>query len=125
MNILIVDDNAFALKTLREKLEGAGHRVETATDGIKALNAIRTSTPHLVLLDVMLPRLDGYKVCKLLKQDKRFKTLPIIMLTSKAGEEDRELGLELGVDSFILKSGDYKDLLPEIEKRMRVQTTGE
>ena len=116
MRILLVDDNPFAIKTLQEKLEGAGHRVETATDGIKALNAIRTSPPDLVLLDIMLPRLDGYRVCKLLKQDDRFQAIPVVMLTSKAGEEDKELGLELGVDNFVLKSADFKDLLPEIEK---------
>jgi len=116
MNILLVDDNTFNLKLLRKKLEDSGFGVATALDGIKALNAVRTAPPDLVLLDVMMPRLDGYRVCKLLRMDERFASLPIIMLTSKAGEEDRMLGLELGVDAFILKTADFKEITGVIEK---------
>lgn len=115
MKILLVDDNTFSLKLLQKKLEDTGYEVETALDGIKALNAVRADPPELILLDVMMPRLDGYRVCKLLRMDKRFGSIPIIMLTSKAGEEDRRLGLELGVNAFILKSADLQEIIRVIK----------
>ena len=116
MNILLVDDNDFILKLLQKRLEGSGFVVATASDGIKALNAVRRDPPDLILLDIMMPRLDGYKVCKLLRMDERFTDLPIIMLTSKAGEEDRMLGLELGVSAFILKNADFQEIARVIKK---------
>jgi DNA-binding response OmpR family regulator len=116
MKILLVDDNVFTVKLLQKKLEGAGFQVMTAVDGIKALNEVRTDTPDLILLDIMMPRLDGYKVCKLLRMDERYRSLPIIMFTSKAGEEDRELGIELGVNAFILKTAEFKEIKRIIDK---------
>lgn len=119
MNILLVDDNNYNLKLLRKQLEDAGFKVRTAMDGIKALNAVRADTPDLLLLDIMMPRLDGYKVCKLLRMDERFASLPIIMLTSKAGEEDRILGLELGVNAFILKNAKFEEIAGMINKCLK------
>ena len=116
MKVLLVDDNNFSLKLLQKQLEDSGYEVTTAVDGIKALNVVRTTPPDIILLDVMMPRLDGYKVCKLLRMDERFTTLPIIMLTSKAGEEDRMLGLELGVNDFILKNADFQEIARVINK---------
>ena len=116
MKVLLVDDNNFSLKLLQKQLEDSGYEVTTAVDGIKALNVVRTTPPDIILLDVMMPRLDGYKVCKLLRMDERFTTLPIIMLTSKAGEEDRMLGLELGVNDFILKNADFQEIARVIKK---------
>ncbi len=115
MKILLVEDNAFSRQLLQRRLEEAGYTVETAPDGISALNAIRAGRPDMVLLDIMMPRLDGYQVCKLLRIDDRFAGLPIIMLTSKAGQEDRELGLEVGVDDFILKNAEFGRILKVIE----------
>ena len=116
MKVLLVDDNTFNLKLLQKRLEESGFEVATALDGIKALNAVRTDPPDLILLDIMMPRLDGYRVCKLLRMDERFNSLPIIMLTSKAGEEDRMLGLELGVNDFILKNADFQEIARVINK---------
>jgi DNA-binding response OmpR family regulator len=116
MNILLVDDNTFSLKLLQKRLEDEGYEVTTALDGIKALNAVRTDQPDLILLDIMMPRLDGFRVCKLLRMDERFASLPIIMFTSKAGEEDKMLGLELGINAFILKNADFQEITRVIKK---------
>jgi len=67
MKVLLVDDNNFSLKLLQKRVEESGFEVATALDGIKALNAVRTDPPDLILLDIMMPRLDGYRVCKLLR----------------------------------------------------------
>ncbi len=116
MKILLVEDNAFTRKLLQKQLEEADYQVQTVTDGIVALNAIRAARPDMVLLDIMMPRLDGYQVCKLLRLDDRFADLPIIMLTSKAGQEDRERGMEAGVDDFILKNAEFSLIHKKIQE---------
>ena len=116
MKILLVEDNDFTRKLLQKQLEEEGYRVEIAADGIAALNAIRADRPDMVLLDIMMPRLDGYQVCRLLRLDDRFADLPIIMLTSKAGQEDRERGVEAGVNDFILKNAEFGLILKLIKE---------
>jgi DNA-binding response OmpR family regulator len=116
MKILLVEDNAFTRKLLQKQLEAADYQVQTAPDGIAALNAIRADRPDIILLDIMMPRLDGYQVCKLLRLDDRFAGIPIIMLTSKAGQEDRDRGMEAGVDDFILKNAEFGLILKVIEE---------
>ncbi len=116
MKILLVEDNAFTRKLLRKQLEEADYQVQAVIDGIAALNAIRAGRPDMVLLDIMMPRLDGYQVCKLLRLDDRFVDLPIIALTSRAGQEDRERGMEAGVDDFILKNADFSLILKIIKE---------
>jgi DNA-binding response OmpR family regulator len=101
--ILVVDDEPDALELIGFNLKRAGFDVVTASDGAEALRRARESPPALVVLDLMLPELDGLQVCRLLRGDSRTASIPIIMLTAKAGEIDRVLGLELGADDYLTK----------------------
>src|SRR5262245_43190857 len=94
--ILVVDDEPEAVELVEFNLKGAGYDVARAGDGAEALNKARRLQPQLIILDVMMPEIDGMEVCKLLRRDPATSTIPIIMLTAKASEVDRVLGLELG-----------------------------
>ncbi|MCP4716913.1 MAG: response regulator, partial [Deltaproteobacteria bacterium] len=114
--ILIVDDEIDILETFTFVLEKEGYQCLTARDGLDALNKARDEKPSLILLDVMLPKMNGYKVARLLKFDEKFRHIPIIMITAKRQESDRELGVETGVDAYITKPIEPKVLLEEIRK---------
>ncbi|MGH7953680.1 MAG: response regulator [Limisphaerales bacterium] len=114
--ILIVDDEPDAIELLEFNLKQAGFEVVAAEDGAEALRKAKSSTPALVVLDVMLPELDGLEVCKLLRRDPATTALPIIMLTAKAAELDRVLGLELGADDYITKPFSPRELILRIKK---------
>ncbi|MGH7991585.1 MAG: response regulator, partial [Limisphaerales bacterium] len=114
--ILIVDDEPDAIELLEFNLRQAGFDVVTAEDGAEALRKAKSSAPALIVLDVMLPELDGLEVCKLLRRDPPTSTLPIIMLTAKAAELDRVLGLELGADDYITKPFSPRELILRIKK---------
>jgi DNA-binding response OmpR family regulator len=102
--ILIIDDNPAVRNMLCKLLEEYGYRTATADDGLKALQAARTENPDLILLDVMLPGMDGFKVCRMIKFDRLLKNIPVIILTSRMGEEDEKLALQVGADAFIVKA---------------------
>jgi len=91
--ILIVDDEPDLLSVLRFGLEAEGFEVIEASDGERGLELARTQSPDLLVLDLMLPRMDGYKVCRALKFDERFRQLPIFILSARSGETDRRLDL--------------------------------
>src|SRR3990170_3318351 len=112
--ILIVDDEADLVETIRFPLEMEGYQVLVSFNGEDALNKARKETPDLILLDLMLPKLDGYKVCRLLKFDERYKHIPILMLTAKTQEKDKILGKETGADEYITKPFDMDDLVEKI-----------
>ncbi|RKY80532.1 two-component system response regulator [candidate division KSB1 bacterium] len=114
--ILVVDDYLQVVEMLRIRLETAGYEVLTACDGHEALQKARTEKPDLIILDVMLPKMNGYKVCRFLKFDKRYKDIPIIMLTSRAKQSDVEIGLQTGADEYICKPYDPVKLLKTIKK---------
>ena len=114
--ILVVDDYLQVVEMLRIRLETAGYEVLTAYDGHEALQKARTEKPDLIILDVMLPKMNGYKVCRFLKFDKRYKDIPIIMLTSRAKQSDVEIGLQTGADEYICKPYDPVKLLKTIKK---------
>ena len=101
--ILVVDDEVDLVETVRFPLEMEGYHVLVSYNGEDALNQARKENPDLILLDLMLPKLDGYKVCRLLKFDERYKHIPILMLTAKTQEKDKVLGLETGADEYITK----------------------
>lgn len=101
--ILIVDDEAEVVNSLRESLEACGYEVLTAADGIAAVETARAQMPHLILLDLMLPTLDGYRVLKLLKSDERYRKIPILVVTARANEEDWALAVECGADGWVVK----------------------
>jgi DNA-binding response OmpR family regulator len=114
--ILVVDDEPEAVELLEFNLKQAGYAVTTAGDGAEALKKARTQTPDLIVLDVMLPEMDGFEICKSLRLDSATAKIPIIMLTAKAAEIDRILGLELGADDYLTKPFSPRELLLRIKK---------
>ena len=122
--ILIVDDEPDALELVRTHLAKAGFTVALAEDGEKALAKARSLIPDLILLDLMLPEVDGLEVCKTLKRDEATKNIPIIMVTAKATEIDRILGLELGADDYVTKPFSPRELVLRVKAMLR-RTQGE
>ncbi len=113
--ILVVDDEVDLVKTISFSLERMGYTVLVSHNGEDALNRARKESPDLILLDIMLPKLDGYKVCRLLKFDERYKHIPILMLTAKTQEKDRTLGMETGADEYITKPFDVDELMEKVK----------
>lgn len=113
--ILIVDDEVDLVETVRFPLEKAGFTVLVSQDGEDALKKAREEKPDLILLDLMLPKLDGYKVCRLLKFDERYKHIPILMLTAKIQEKDKVLGKETGADEYITKPFEMDELMEKVQ----------
>ena len=114
--ILLADDDAMILDVLRYQLEKEGYQVLTAEDGQKALDLAQTGQPDLVLLDVMMPKMQGWEVCRELR---RTSEVPILMLTARGEEMDRVLGLELGADDYIVKPFSFRELLARIHSALR------
>jgi two-component system alkaline phosphatase synthesis response regulator PhoP len=117
--ILIVDDEVDLVETIRFLLEMEGYRVLVSGDGEDALNQARRENPHLIILDIMLPKLDGYKVCMELKSDKRYKQIPILMLTARAQQKDRIIGMEAGADEYIIKPFDLAAFIEKVKTYLR------
>ena len=117
--ILVVDDELDALEVLGFKLREAGFAPIFATDGLKALAAVRAERPDLVVLDLMLPELDGLEVCKLMRRDPATAGIPVLMLTAKAAEMDRVVGLELGADDYVTKPYSPRELVLRIRKLLK------
>src|SRR5216683_2467425 len=114
--ILIVDDEPEAVELVEFNLKQAGFDVLTAADGAEALKKARSALPSLVVLDLMLPEVDGLEVCKMLRRDPATRAIPIIMVTAKAAEIDRILGLELGADDYLTKPFSPRELVLRIRK---------
>ena len=114
--ILVVDDEPEAVELVEFNLKQAGYAVVTAADGAEALKKVRAQTPDLIVLDVMLPEMDGFEICKTLRHEPATARVPIIMLTAKAAEIDRVLGLELGADDYLTKPFSPRELLLRIKK---------
>lgn len=117
MQILVVDDEASIRELLSFNLKKNGYSVETAADGREAL--AKAAGMDLVLLDIMLPEVDGLEVCRRLKADPQTSGIPIIMLTAKAEEIDRVLGLELGADDYVVKPFSMRELLARVKAVLR------
>jgi len=113
--ILIVDDEPDLVETVRFPLEMEGYQVLVSNNGEEGLNQARKEIPDLIILDLMLPRLDGYKVCRLLKFDERYKHIPILMLTAKIQEKDKLLGKETGADEYMTKPFDIDTLMEKVK----------
>ncbi len=113
--ILVVDDEVDLVETLRFPLEMEGFNVLVSYNGEDALNKARKENPDLILLDLMLPKLDGYKVCRLLKFDERYKHIPILMLTAKTQQKDKIMGQETGADEYITKPFEIDELMKKIK----------
>lgn len=117
--ILVIDDEPFMVRLLTDILTEAGYDVISANDGIKGIQMVREEKPDLVLVDVMLPGLDGFEVCKTLREDESNNLMPILMVTSQDKEEDKLLGLELGADDYILKPFNKRELLARIKNTLK------
>ncbi len=117
--ILIVDDEQDVTELLEFNLRQAGYDVISAEDGAAALKKAREVIPDLILLDVMLPEMDGTEVCKQLRRDPITSRIPIIMLTAKAAEIDRVLGLELGADDYVTKPFSPRELVLRVRGLLR------
>jgi two-component system alkaline phosphatase synthesis response regulator PhoP len=117
--ILVVDDETYIVELVKFNLEKEGYRVIVAFDGIHALEMVREENPHLILLDIMLPSMDGLEVCRTLKQDPNYNTIPIIMQTAKGDEFDTVLGLEMGADDYIKKPFSPREMVARVKARLR------
>lgn len=114
--VLVVEDEPALLDTLEYNLTKQGYRVSTAKDGLKALEIARSVDPDLMILDVMLPGLDGFEVCRILRQE---KSLPILFLTAKADEIDKIVGLEVGADDYLTKPFSMRELMARVKALLR------
>ncbi|TEB05807.1 Alkaline phosphatase synthesis transcriptional regulatory protein PhoP [Pelotomaculum schinkii] len=123
--ILVVDDEKNILELVRFNLEREGYQVLTSLDGMSALGLARSETPDLILLDIMLPEMDGLEVCRELHRDPLTKDIPIVMLSAKADELDRVLGLEMGADDYITKPFSPRELVARVKARLRRSPRGE
>lgn len=114
--ILVVDDEQDILKVVTMRLAASGYEVITAADGQEGLSKARSEKPDLIILDVMLPKLDGYKVCRMLKFDERYKKIPVIIFTARANESDIQLSKEVGAETYITKPFEFSDLQKKLQE---------
>jgi adenylate cyclase len=119
--ILIVDDNPTNLEVLLVRLRAQGYELVTAVDGVDALAKVREFEPDLVLLDVMMPKLDGISVVKQLKQDSTFGFMPVILVTAKADTRDVVAGLEAGGDDYLTKPFEQAALVARVRSMLRIK----
>jgi len=119
-NVLIVDDNAQNLELLVEYLGTIGCNVTTATDGMEALAKVQSTKIHLILLDIMMPRMSGFEVCRKLKSDPETRDVPIIMVTALTELGDIERAVEYGTDDFVSKPVNRLELLTRVKSLLRV-----
>jgi two-component system OmpR family response regulator len=118
IRILVVDDEPNILQFLELGLHNEGFEVQTAPDGIAAITLLRQFQPHVVILDVMMPGMDGFEVCRMLK---RTENVAVIMLTARDEVDDRVKGLTLGADDYMVKPFSFEELLARINARLRNQ----
>jgi CheY-like chemotaxis protein len=114
--ILVVEDQAAIINMLRMRLEANNYEVITAADGQAGLEKARKENPSLIILDIMLPKMNGYKVCQLLKEDPKHKTIPIIISSGRTPQEIRKVGQEVGADAYVSKPFEAEALLSKIKE---------
>ena len=119
--ILIVEDNPASLEIMQVRLEASGYQVITAADGEAGLKAAQAALPDLILLDLMMPKMDGLEVCKRLKSDERLPFMPIIMVTAKTDTKDVIAGLEAGGDEYLTKPVDHGSLVARVKSMLRIK----
>ncbi len=117
--ILLVDDEKDLVDTVTFRLHSLDYEIIPAYDGLEALEKARKEKPDLIILDLMLPKMDGYKVCGLLKKDARYAKIPILMFTARAQEEDIKMGKEIGADAYITKPFEPEVLLGKIKELLK------
>lgn len=117
--IAVIDDEADLVNLVKLHLQKAGFRAEGYHDGNAFLASLRQHKPDLVLLDLMLPDLDGIEICRLLRSTEEWSSIPVIMMTAKTAEQDRILGLELGADDYVTKPFSVKELVARVKSVLR------
>ena len=118
VHVMIVDDSKTIRRTAETLLTKAGAKVSMATDGFEALATIAENEPQLVFVDIMMPRLDGYQTCALIKSNARFASMPVVMLSSKDGLFDRARGRIVGCDDYLTKPFSRDELLGAVRKHL-------
>ena len=116
--ILVVEDDAAIRRILEYQLQKAGYAVITAADGESGFSLAREHRPDLVLLDVMLPRMDGHEVCRKIRQDFKISQTPIIMLTARSSVKDRVAGLAQGANDYLMKPYDQEEMLVRVKNTL-------
>jgi len=117
--ILLVDDEKDLVRAVTFRLELEGYKIIQAFDGQEALEKAKKEKPDLIILDLMLPKINGYKICGLLKTNSRYRMIPIIMFTARAQEADQRLSKEAGADAYITKPFEPAALLDKIRELLK------
>jgi twitching motility two-component system response regulator PilH len=118
-SVLVVDDVPCELMLVKSILEGAGHSVATASSGAEALRLVSKNPPNIIILDVVMPEMSGFDVCRTIKKDPKTSSIPIILLTSKAQDSDKFWGKRQGASEYLTKPFEPKQLLAALEKLAR------
>jgi len=119
MHIVVIEDEKDILEIIEYNLLRGGYQVSTAMDGMSGLDMVRREKPDLVLLDLMLPKLDGVELCRLLKSESITRSIPIIMVTAREAENDVVSGLDLGADDYVTKPFSTKELIARVQSVLR------
>ncbi|MBM3248607.1 MAG: response regulator [Candidatus Omnitrophica bacterium] len=122
--ILLVDDEPDVVKIVKFRLEENDYEVLVATDGQEALEKARKEKPDLIILDLMLPKMDGYKVCRMLKFDEKYKHIPIIIFTARGQDLDKKVGYDVGASEYIIKPFEPQVLLAKIKDLLAEPSNG-
>jgi DNA-binding response OmpR family regulator len=117
--IAVVDDEPDILELVSVNLKKSGFAVKEFEGGSQLFRSLKNKTPDLIVLDLMLPDMDGFEICKMLKKDNRYSSIPVIMLTAKGGETDKVLGLELGADDYMTKPFSPRELVARVKAVLR------
>lgn len=118
-NILVIDDSPTVSSTVGWMLRGQGHKVSVARDGLSALNTLRTCHPDLVLLDILLPHVDGIQLCSLIRADPQYTDLPIIMLSGVSNDADIERAFQAGANDYVVKPVNDDYLMDLIQRHLQ------
>lgn len=119
--ILVADDEPSIVMSLQVLLQKAGYEVRIARNGEEAMQAVADAAPDLILLDAMMPKRDGFDVCQSLRSDPKWRTLPIIMLTAKSRDVERQKGMALGATDYITKPFSTRDLVATVRKYLQAE----
>jgi DNA-binding response OmpR family regulator len=117
--ILIVEDEVDIAETIQIALNAKGYKTRIAFNGLEAIEEVHKDPPDLILLDIIIPEMNGFQVCRLLKNDSRYNQIPIIMLTAKTPQSDRFQGIETGADEYITKPFDPLILIERVEYHLK------
>lgn len=120
--LLLVEDEADILNSLTNRLRSCGFEVISSDNGHEGLSKAKQEMPDLVILDLMLPKMDGYKVCRILKFDQNYEHIPVILFTARAGDADRKTGEDVKADAYLIKPLDFEVLLEKIKELLKIET---